>query len=313
MRSLIILVVILILTIGMGVYLWGSKTYVFPPNTSNPDSSPTQVSVIAENFDTPWAIVFLPDTSMLVTERAGRVRFISSNGKLQPSPVLTLNDIQETGEGGLLGIAAHPSYPQRPFVYLYYTYSDGGKLYNKVVRYEYSDNPTPHLRQSKVIVDKIPSSVNHNGGRIKFGPDGYLYITTGDAENPSQAQDINVLGGKILRVTDEGAPAPGNPFNNLVYSYGHRNPQGVTWDDSGILWETEHGPSGGSFGTGHDEFNKIEAGKNYGWPEILGDQQKAGMEQPVSHSGDDTWAPGGTAFYKYPDNRYSIFLIIRLL
>lgn len=273
-------------------------------SSSTTDNKISSETVIAQNLDTPWAIAFLPDGKLLVTERPGRVRLVE-NGNLQSEPVATVEEAKEIGEGGLLGIAVHPDFSSNNFVYLYYTYSgSGANTLNRVVRMIYQDKK---LTSQQIIVDNIPGASNHNGGRIKFGPDNYLYITTGDAQNPSQAQDTNSLAGKILRVTEEGKPAPGNPFNNLVYSYGHRNPQGLTWDSNGILWETEHGPSGGNFGTGHDEFNKIEAGKNYGWPEIQGDQKKTGMEQPVSHSGDDTWAPSGAAYYRYSNDKYSIF------
>ena len=150
------------------------------------------------------------------------------------------------------------------------------------------------LLNEEIIVDKIPGAPNHNGGRIKFGPDGFLYITTGDAQNPSQAQDKNSLAGKILRLADDGKIPDDNPFGNHVYSYGHRNPQGLTWDNQGRLWATEHGRSG--ILSGLDEINLIEKGKNYGWPDIQGDEIKVQMESPKIHSGSDTWAPGGAAF-----------------
>jgi len=153
------------------------------------------------------------------------------------------------------------------------------------------------LSDERIIVDNIPGASNHNGGRIKFGPDSYLYITTGDAQEPSLAQTKSSLAGKILRVTDEGKPTPGNTFDTMVYSWGHRNPQGIAWDKDGNLWETEHGPSGGSLGTGNDEVNFIELGKNYGWPEIQGNQTKEGMVTPVRNSTPQlSWAPSGAAF-----------------
>lgn len=254
------------------------------------------VSVVAKNLEVPWALSFLPDGRLLVTERAGRVRLIEKDGTLQTQPVLTIADVKQTGESGLHGIAIHPDFSSKPFVYFYYTYSSSGNnSLNKVVRYKFENNS---LSEPKVIVEGIPGAIFHDGGRIKFGPDNMLYITTGDAQNPSLSQDTNSLAGKILRVTDEGQPVSGNPFNNLVYSYGHRNPQGIAWDDSDQLWETEHGPSGGGLGSGNDEFNKIEIGKNYGWPEIQGDQSKLGLTPPVIHSGTDTWAPAGLVFFK---------------
>ncbi|OGK39728.1 hypothetical protein A3A74_04510 [Candidatus Roizmanbacteria bacterium RIFCSPLOWO2_01_FULL_35_13] len=151
------------------------------------------------------------------------------------------------------------------------------------------------LSEEKIIVDQIPGNSNHNGGRIKFGPDKNLYITTGDAQEPSLAQNKNSLAGKILRVTDNGQPVTDNPFGNRTYTYGHRNPQGIDWDDSGRLWATEHGRSG--IQSGLDELNLIEPGKNYGWPEIQGDESRSDMETPVINSGTNiTWAPSGAAF-----------------
>jgi glucose/arabinose dehydrogenase len=262
-------------------------------NVSPTNSETPQITVIAENLDTPWAMVFLPDKSILITERPGRVRLVDGNGNLQPEPIASLSQVREVGEGGLLGITKHPDFSANNYIYLYYTYSaSGGKTLNRVVRMTYRDK---QLKEEKIIVDRIPGSSNHNGGRIKFGPDNSLYITTGDAENPSQAQDINALGGKILRVSDEGKAVSDNPFNNPVYSYGHRNPQGLAWDNTGQLWATEHGRSGAR--SGLDELNLIEKGKNYGWPNIQGDEKQAGMETPRLNSGPDvTWAPAGLAF-----------------
>ncbi len=252
-----------------------------------------QVSVVATGLDTPWAIAFLPDKSMLVTERKGTVRLINSNGELDPVPVATVPDVKEIGEGGLLGIATHPDFLSNQFVYLYYTYSnDGSNTLNRVVRMRLEDE---QLGEMTVIVDRIPGASNHNGGRLKFGPDKFLYITTGDAEKPSQAQDKNTLGGKILRVTDEGKAAPGNPFNNLIFSYGHRNVQGIAWDAAGMAWATEHGRSG--VVSGLDELNLIESGRNYGWPDIEGDKTRGGMVTAKRNSGAlNTWAPSGDAF-----------------
>lgn len=248
-----------------------------------------RIETIAENLDTPWGIVFLPNKSMLFTERQGRVHLIE-NGNV--TLVATIDKAREISEGGLLGIALHPNFSSNNFVYLYYTFEErGGNTFNRVVRMTYSNKT---LIDETIIVDKIPGARNHNGGRIKFGPDGFLYITTGDAEKPSQSQDINSLAGKILRATEDGLPAVGNPFNNLVYSYGHRNSQGLAWDNNGNLWATEHGRSGAL--SGLDELNLITAGKNYGWDIIQGDEKKEGMETPRLNSGDDTWAPAGAAF-----------------
>jgi glucose/arabinose dehydrogenase len=264
------------------------------PEIENNKETPLR-TVIAENLDTPWAISFLPDGGMLVTERKGTVRLINSKGSLQSEPVAKLDQVVESGEGGLLGVTLHPDFSSNNFVYLYYTYGgSGSSTLNRVVRMKYERGK---LEAEQTILDQIPGASNHNGGRIKFGPDKFLYITTGDAQEPSRSQDRNSIAGKILRVTDEGKVAPSNPFNSQIYSYGHRNPQGIAWDSKGQLWETEHGPSGGSLGVGNDEVNRIEIGKNYGWPEIQGDQTKSDMEVPIKHSGtSSTWAPGGAAF-----------------
>ena len=239
-----------------------------------------RLSVIASDLEVPWALVFMPDASLLFTERIGRVRFIDNRNNLSPTPVATIEDVLQIGEGGLLGITIHPNFAVNHFVYLYYTYANNNnQTLNRVARFKFEDNS---LSQKTIIVDKIPGALFHNGGRIKFGPDGFLYITTGDSQNPSLSQDKNSLAGKILRVKDDGKPE--------VFSYGHRNPQGITWDASGRLFATEHGAST------MDELNIINIGKNYGWPEIRGDQKRQGLETPILHSGSDTWAPAGAAY-----------------
>lgn len=256
------------------------------------------VTVVAQNLEVPWAIAFLPssptggpDRSMLVTERAGRVRYVDQNG-LDSTSVATLSQVEEIGEGGLLGIALHPDFAKNNYVYLYYTYSSkGDNTLNRVVRMTYKDKK---LTDEKIIVDAIPGAANHNGGRIKFGPDNMLYITTGDAQEPSLAQDRNSLAGKILRVTESGRAVANNPFNNKVFTLGHRNPQGLAWDSTGQLWSTEHGRSGVQ--SGLDELNLIISGKNYGWPTIQGNETRSGMVTPIKNSESTTWAPAGAAF-----------------
>lgn len=305
------IIVVVIAIIAAGIYYFYPTLYgIIPSNPNVPKLNTLQESqnnkssqldipaetIIAEGLDTPWAIAFLPDGDMLVTERKGTVRKVSKKGELQPEPVGAIEGVNEVGEGGLLGIALHPDFNSNHFVYLYYTtFGDAGNSHNIVVRMVYSDNK---LKDQEIILYKIASAPNHNGGRIKFGPGGFLYITTGDAQEPSMAQNLMSDAGKILRVTDTGESAPGNPFNSQVYSYGHRNPQGIAWDEEGNLFETEHGPSGGSVGTGNDEINLIQAGKNYGWPEIQGDLTREGMVSPVKNSTPSVaWAPGGAAFY----------------
>ncbi len=246
------------------------------------------LSVVAKNLEVPWALAFLPDGQILVTERPGRVRLIDQDGNLRSDPVSEIKAVKTIGESGLHGIAIHPNFQSNSFVYLYYTYGESdNQTLNRVSRFTYTKES---FTDEKVIVDNIPGARFHDGGRIKFGPDGHLYITTGDALEPSQSQDINSLAGKILRVTEDGNSLSDNPFGNLVYSYGHRNPQGITWDSQNRLWETEHGQSA------TDELNLIEPGKNYGWPTIRGDETQEGLAIPIKHSGSDTWAPAGAAY-----------------
>lgn len=232
-------------------------------------------------------MAFINNDEILVTERPGNLILIK-NKKTIP-----IEGVEHVGEGGLLGLAIHPNFEINHWIYLYLTTRVNGGLINRVERYRLTDNI---LLQRKVIVHDIGGSSNHDGGRIAFGPDGYLYVTTGDAENPSLAQDTNSLNGKILRVKDDGSIPSDNPFRNAIYSYGHRNSQGLAWDDRGRLWVTEHGRSG--FMSGFDELNMIEKGKNYGWPVIQGDEKRKGMIGPVIQSGAvATWAPAGAAYH----------------
>jgi len=202
---------------------------------------------------------------------------------------INVSGVEHVGEGGLLGMTLHPNYQRNRWVYIYLTSKVDSKIINRVERYTYNEN-SETLSQRQMILDKIPGASYHDGGRIAFGPDGMLYVTTGDAGSSGSAQSVNTLSGKILRMTDSGAVPEDNPFDNLVYSYGHRNPQGLAWDKNGSLWVTEHGPSG--INTGFDEVNLITKGSNYGWPTITGGQTKEGLVTPVIQSGsEDTWAP----------------------
>ena len=289
-RNLLIACFIIAIT-ATSLYLYNdypAPSFQTISKSTSPENNQTPaMEIVATNLDVPWALAFLPNGSILVTERKGSIKLIDKNRKISQVGEIK---VHQNGESGMHGVAIHPNFNKNHFVYFYYTYtSSGQESQNKVVRFVFKDNG---LTDPFVIVDKIPGAIFHDGGRIKFGPDGYLYITTGDALNPSLAQNKNSLAGKILRVTDDGKSAPKNPFNNLIYSYGHRNPQGIAWDTSGQLWETEHGNSA------TDEINFIEVGANYGWPTIRGDQKKIGMQNPKIQSGNITWAPAGAAFYK---------------
>ncbi len=260
-----------------------------PPPVSGDTSQDVPLATsVAEKLETPWALDFLPDGSLIFTERPGRIRLVDAEKGLLPEPLLTIDEVAHRGEGGLLGIAVHTDFAENRFIYVYYTYEKGDDLANKVVRFR-EQNRT--LLEKVAIIDSIPGAGIHNGGRLKFGPDGLLYITTGDASISEQAQDRDSLAGKILRLEDDGAIPAGNPFpNSPVYSWGHRNPQGLAWDDRGRLWATEHGSSA------TDELNLIKPGENYGWPLIRGDASAAGLQNPIIHSGGETWAPSGASF-----------------
>ena len=253
------------------------------PDAEDADSTADTIEIVATDLNIPWEMVWLPDGTTLITERPGQLVQLGTDGEVRRVDVPRVSVL---GEGGLLGMTLHPEYEDNNWLYLYRTYREDTVL-NEVVRYTY-DQATHTLHEELTIIDAIPGARYHDGGRIAFGPDGYLYITTGDAVEPRLSQDRDSLAGKILRVTEEGAVPEDNPFGTPVYSYGHRNPQGIAWDDAGRLWSTEHGQRA------QDELNRIEAGGNYGWPEIEGDETAEGMKTAVVNSGtNETWAPSG--------------------
>ena len=271
-------------------------TQTIPTPTSNSTTpqteEPTKLlrETIAENLTVPWDLAFLPNEDILVTERPGSLLKITQGS---PQLIQEIPGVQHIGEGGLLGLALHPNFSQNNWLYLYLTTQTDSGLINRVQRYTFINN---QITDPVTILDNIPGARYHDGGRIAFGPDGYLYIATGDASDTNLAQETSSLAGKILRVSDQGETPPDNPFNNLVYSLGHRNPQGLAWDDQGQLWSTEHGPSGVS--TGFDELNLIQIGGNYGWPEIRGNQIRQDMQAAVIQSGSDqTWAPASALYF----------------
>jgi glucose/arabinose dehydrogenase len=254
-----------------------------PANTGAPTPPPQAAdpTVLAGNLQVPWGLTFLPDRTALITERDTRkVLRVQADGSA-PTEVATITEADAGGEGGLLGIVASPQYAQDQTLFLYYTTSDD----NRVSRWKIGSRPEP-------IVTGIPVSGVHNGGRLAFGPDGYLYVATGDASSTGRSQDLDSLGGKILRITADGKPAPGNPFNTQIWSYGHRNVQGIAWDSGGHLWATEFGQND------WDEINRVEPGKNYGWPEVEGAAGDPRYVDPVVAWGTEEASCSGATIVK---------------
>jgi aldose sugar dehydrogenase len=263
------------------------------------DSVEFKVETVASGLEVPWGMVWLLNGDMLVTERPGRVRIIE-NGKLRAEPVFTVPDVEPSSESGLMDITLHPDFAANSFVYLGYAYNQDGKRV-KVVRYTYADGK---FTEPTVIIENIPGAPNHAGMRARFGPDGKLYVATGDATDWNLAQKLDSLAGKTLRLNDDGSVPQDNPFITTpnarpeIWSYGHRNAQGMAWQPgTGLMFQTEHGPS--TFegkGSGGDEVNIVEAGKNYGWPEIHHTQTRDGMESPLLEYS-PACAPASGMFY----------------
>jgi quinoprotein glucose dehydrogenase len=252
------------------------------------------VEVWIENLEIPWSLVFLRSDRALVSERPGRIRLVK-NGKLLSQPYAEV-EVASNGEGGLMGLALHPEFSSKPYVYAMHTYRNEGQPFNRVVRFR--DTGDKGIFDS-VIMDRIPGGRLHDGGRIAFGPDGLLYITTGETFKGELAQDLQSPAGKILRLTPEGGIPRDNPFSGSpIYSYGHRNPQGLSWHpETKDLFESEHGPSGESLLFANDEINVIVKGGNYGWPEVVG---APGMKTYVDPLivWKKTTPPSGITFYR---------------
>jgi glucose/arabinose dehydrogenase len=287
-----------------------------PAPAAQPETTPAEPErpkaykavAVVENVEVPWAITWLPDGRMIFTERAGRVRIVDEGGKLRETPLVTIENLEggRTQERGLMGMCLHPRFAENRFVYLAYGFKDpaSGESDVRVVRYVMEgEKGAETLRQERVIDQGAPSGANHAGCRIKFGPDGKLYITHGEKFQGELAQDMMSLGGKILRVNDDGTAPEDNPFvghkgaRPEIWSLGNRNPQGIDWQPgTGLLFEVEHGPSGEKGWRAADEFNLIEKGKNYGWPVIHAEDTAEGMEAPL-HQWTPAVAPCAGNFY----------------
>ncbi|WP_408008501.1 PQQ-dependent sugar dehydrogenase [Pseudalkalibacillus sp. A8] len=250
---------------------------------------------IATQLQIPWSIT-KQRNSFYITERAGTIVQINKKNMNRKKLILT-RQVHHEGEGGLLGMVLAPDFHRTRNAYVYHTYQENGNTFqengnilNRVIQIT---ETRQGWVEKTVLLDKIPGSITHNGGRIKIGPDRHLYVTTGDAREAEKAQDLQTLHGKILRMTLEGKIPSDNPFpNSYIYSYGHRNPQGLGFAENGNLYSSEHGPAA------HDEINQIEKGKNYGWPVIIGDETSPNMVSPLYQSGDDTWAPSGLSVHR---------------
>jgi glucose/arabinose dehydrogenase len=251
------------------------------PSTPAGNGSQGALKAVATGLRVPWAVAFLPDGDALVTERdTARLVRVTPTG--EKSTVGTVPGVNAEGEGGLLGVAVSPSYETDHLIYLYYSAASD----NRVVRATYDLD----LGRPDPIVTGIPKGSIHNGGRLAFGPDKMLYITTGETGEGGKSQDKNSLGGKILRVTPDGKPAPGNPFGSRVWTYGHRNVQGIAWDDQGRMYATEFGQDT------YDEINLIQKGRNYGWPEVEGVGHRKGFTDPLLTWTTDEASPSGLAY-----------------
>lgn len=262
-------------------------------NTTNSETSNStginknEAEIVAENLDVPWSIEH-HNNIFYISERGGTIAQIS-DGEIERQSVSLERPLSSTSEAGLLGFILHPNFSESKKAFAYYTYEADNSRMNRIVELTLSNG---HWEETSLLLDDIPSGSTHHGGRIKIGPDEKLYATTGDASKPELAQSKDSLAGKILRLNLDGSIPPDNPFpDSFIYSYGHRNAQGLSWASDETMYASEHGANA------NDEINQIEKGKNYGWPEIEGTQSETGMESPLFNSGNNnTWAPSGMAY-----------------
>jgi aldose sugar dehydrogenase len=284
------------------------KATATPSPTPSTSAGPLTFSVksVAEGLVAPWALAFATDGSVWLTERPGRVRVIR-NGQLLPTAALTLNVVTANGcEDGLLGIAI-----REPNVFLYYTYRGSGGNINRISKFTVQGNS---LVNEQILLDGIPGGTcYHFGGRLKIGPDGYLYATTGEGYVASRAASPTGLSGKILRLRLDGSGME-------VFAWGFRNPQGIAFDSQGRLYASSNGPTGDLGLCCHDEIDYVQQGAFYGWPEFAAtvrtsygqDGMPAQRSGPIAESGTSTWAPSGITFYSPRAHEHATLLVATL-
>ncbi|MEJ7740661.1 MAG: PQQ-dependent sugar dehydrogenase [Chitinophagaceae bacterium] len=296
---------VLVLSVASVIML---SAFLFSKKEFSPlESASFVVDTVAQNLIVPWEIIFLPDKTMLFSERSGQVR-VYKKGNLLSKPILTVKEINTTRKQGLLGLCIHPEFVKNKYIYIAYNYQHESGAFLRIVRYLFVNDT---LISPKVIVENILANPNHTGCRLKFGPDKKLYITTGDADRPALAQDLKSLNGKILRVNDDGSVPMDNPFSKndtaqkQIWTYGHRNPQGIDFQPgTGYLFSSEHGPSGG------DEINWIRKGKNYGWPVIHHRDTMANKMAPLLEY-TPSIGPSAALFYQgraFPDMKGNLLV-----
>jgi glucose/arabinose dehydrogenase len=257
------------------------------------DGVSLKVETFVAGLEVPWSLAFTSSSRMLVTERPGRVRVVE-NGVLREAPLAVIGDVESRGETGLMGLALAPDYPASRLIYLSYAYNVAGGIRVRVVRFH---DDGSRLSGRKVILEGLPAAQFNAGCRLRFGPDGKLYVTTGDATTREIAQKMDSLGGKTLRLNPDGTIPQDNLFpGSPIFSLGHRNSQGLDWQPgTGLQFQTEHGPSGFDGPGGGDEVNIVEAGRNYGWPVVHHRLSRAGMVSPLLEF-TPAIAPSGASF-----------------
>lgn len=282
----------------------GQPTVAAPPS---PTEGPMRIRVeeVVGGLEIPWSLAFAPDGRLFVTERTGRIRLVEQ-GALRPDPVATLQvAVTSGGETGLMGLALDPAFARNGYIYVMYTYRNAkGQLRNRISRLTFDG---VEAGDEMVLLDDIPGETIHDGGRLKFGPDGKLYATAGDASEPGNGQNQGTPAGKVLRINPDGSIPQDNPFpDSPIYTLGHRNPQGLAFQPgTGQLFSTEHGPGA------NDELNVLEPGRNYGWPDVQGVAKSDKYADPIQFYS-PTVAPSGATFYdgsRLRDWKGSLFFV----